>query len=150
MKKANGKTIKKAPAKKTLKKATKKAAKTAEAPLLVYHNARCSKSRGVCELLDRKKVKAEIVEYLKTPPAADDIKALLKKLGIKAADLVRTNEPVYEELYKGKKLTEAQWIKAMEKHPILIQRPILVRGDEAIIGRPEEKVLEFLNERAKS
>ena len=110
----------------------------------IYHNTRCSKSRDVCTILEKKKVKTEIVEYLKTPPTAAEIKELLKMLGIKAVDLVRKKEPLFLEKFKEKKLTEAQWIKAMAQNPILIERPIVVKGKKAIIGRPPEKVLEFI------
>lgn len=112
--------------------------------LKIYHNTRCSKSRDVCTILEKKKVKTEIVEYLKTPPTPTEIKELLKMLGMKAVDLVRKKEPLFLEKYEGKKLTEAQWIKAMAQNPILIERPIIVKGKKAIIGRPPEKVLEFI------
>lgn len=112
--------------------------------ITVYHNTRCSKSRDVCTILEKKKVKTEVVEYLKTPPTQSEIKELLKMLGMKAVDLVRKKEPVFLEKYEGKKLTEVQWIKAMAQNPILIERPIIVKGKKAIIGRPPEKVLEFL------
>ena len=110
----------------------------------IYHNTRCSKSRDVCTILEKKKVKTEIVEYLKTPPTAAEIKELLKMLGIKAVDLLRKKESVFLDKYAGKNLTEAQWIKAMAQNPILIERPIVVKGKKAIIGRPPEKVLEFI------
>lgn len=110
----------------------------------IYHNTRCSKSRDVCSILEKKKVKTEIVEYLKTPPTQSEIKELLKMLGIKAVDLVRKKESLFLEKFEGKKLTEAQWIKAMTQNPILIERPIVVKGKKAIIARPPEKVLEFL------
>ena len=117
--------------------------------ITIYHNTRCSKSREVCTILEKKKVKTEVVEYLKTPPTQAEIKELLKMLGIKAVDLVRKKEPLYLEKYEGKKLTEAQLIKAMAQNPILIERPIIVKGKKATIGRPPEKVLPFLkNNRA--
>jgi len=116
----------------------------AKPTLTIYHNARCSKSRGVCELLDEKKVKTNVIEYLKTPPTQKELKELLKMLGMKASELVRTNEPVYKEKFEGKKMTQAQWLKALAENPILIERPIIVKGDKAIIGRPPERVLEFL------
>ena len=112
--------------------------------LKIYHNTRCSKSRDVCTILEKKKVKTEVVEYLKTPPTPAEIKEHLKMLGMKAEDLVRKKEPLFLEKFKDKKLTEAQWIKAMAQNPILIERPIVVKGKKAIIGRPPEKVLEFL------
>lgn len=114
-------------------------------PITVYHNTRCSKSRGVCEILDEKKVKSNIIEYLKTPPTQKELKILLKMLGIKASELVRTSEPLYKEKFEGKKMTQAQWLKALAENPILIERPIVVKGDKAIIARPPEKVLEFLS-----
>ncbi len=112
--------------------------------ITIYHNTRCSKSRDVCTILEKKKVKTEVVEYLKTPPTEAEIIELLKMLGMKAEDLVRKKEPLFLEKFKNKKLTEAQWIKAMAQNPILIERPIIVKGKKAIIGRPPEKVLEFL------
>jgi len=112
--------------------------------ITIYHNTRCSKSRAVCTILEKKKVKMEVVEYLKTPPTQKEIIELLKMLGMKAVDLVRKKEPLFLEKFDGKKLTEAQWIKAMAQNPILIERPIIVKGKKAIIGRPPEKVLEFL------
>ncbi len=110
----------------------------------IYHNVRCSKSRDVCTILKKKKVKAEVIEYLKTPPSPEEIKELLKMLGMKAEELVRKKEPLFIEKFAGKKFTNAQWIKILSKNPILIERPIIVKGDKAIIGRPPEKVLEFL------
>jgi arsenate reductase (glutaredoxin) len=112
--------------------------------LTVYHNVRCSKSRDVCTLLKKKKIKTEVVEYLKTPPTQKELKELLKMLGMKASELVRTKEPLYKEKYEGKKITEAQWLKILSENPILIERPIIVKGDKAVIGRPTEKVLELL------
>ena len=85
-----------------------------------------------------------MIEYLKTPPTQKEIKELLRILGMKAEEIVRKGEPVYTEKYANKKLTEAQWIKALAENPILIERPIIVKGDKASIGRPPERVLEFL------
>jgi arsenate reductase len=110
----------------------------------IYHNTRCSKSREVCSILEEKKVKTNVVEYLHTPPTEEQLKELLRMLGMKASQLVRTKEPLYEEKYKDKKITESRWLKILVKNPILIERPIIVKGDKAIIGRPPERVLEFL------
>jgi len=112
--------------------------------LLIYHNVRCSKSRDVCIILKKKKVKTEIIEYLKTPPSIIEIKQLLKMLGMKAEEIVRKGEPLFKEKFAERKFTNAQWIKILSQHPILIERPIIVKGDKAIIGRPPERVLEFL------
>lgn len=112
--------------------------------ITVYHNTRCSKSREVCSILEKKKVKTEIVEYLKTPPTQKEIKELLIMLGMKAEEIVRKGEPLYKEKFASKKLTNAQWIKTLSENPILIERPIVVKGNKAIICRPPESVLKFL------
>jgi arsenate reductase len=112
--------------------------------LTIYHNVRCSKSRDVCTLLKKKRVRTEVVEYLKTPPGPDELKVLLNMLGMKASELVRRKEPLFLEKYEGKKISEARWLKILSENPILIERPIIVRGDKAVIGRPTEKVLELL------
>lgn len=111
--------------------------------LSMYHNPRCSKSREALELLTNEGVEVETIDYINNPPTRDELKALLKKLGLKAADLVRKNEPVYAEKYKNRKMTSATWITAMMKNPRLIQRPILISEDQAIIGRPPELVIDF-------
>ncbi len=115
-----------------------------EKKITIYHNTRCSKSREACSILDNKNVKFETIEYLKTPPSQTKIKELLKMLGSKAEGIVRKSEPLFKEKFAGKKLTEAQWIKALSENPILIERPIIVKGNKAIIGRPPEKILELL------
>ncbi len=112
--------------------------------LKIYHNTRCSKSRDVCTILKKKKVKTEVVEYLKTPPSIIEIKQLLKLLGMKAEEIVRKGEPLFKEKFADQKFTNTQWIKILSQYPILIERPIIVKGDKAIIGRPPERVLEFL------
>lgn len=110
----------------------------------VYHNTRCSKSREACSILQGEGIKFETIEYLKTPPSQKEIKDLLKMLKLKAEDIVRKSEPLFKEKFISKKLTEAQWIKALADNPILIERPIIVKGSKAIIGRPPEKVVELL------
>jgi arsenate reductase len=112
--------------------------------ITIYHNNRCSKSREAMCILDEIKVKANVIEYLITPPTYSDLESLLEKLDMEAHDLVRKNETVYKEKFEGKKLSEEQWIKAMVKYPILIQRPIAVKGNSAIIARPPEKLKAFL------
>ena len=112
--------------------------------ITIYHNTRCSKSRGACEILEQKKVKAKVIEYLYTPPTEKQLKALLKKLEMKAEELVRKKEELYEKKFSKKKYSQAEWIKILVKNPILIERPIVVKGNKAIIARPPEKVLELL------
>jgi arsenate reductase len=110
----------------------------------IYHNPRCSKSRNSLNLIRENEVDVEVIEYLKTPLTKTPLKVLLKKLNIPARDLVRKGEAVYKENYKGKELTEAQWIDAMVKFPKLIERPIVEKGDKAVIGRPLENVEELI------
>jgi arsenate reductase len=111
----------------------------------IYHNPRCSKSRATLELLEAQGVKPKVIEYLKTPPSAAELKAILKKLGLSPRDLVRNGEALYAELgLKDRQLSDDQLITLMVANPILIERPIVVSGGKAAIGRPPEKVLEIL------
>lgn len=110
----------------------------------IYHNNRCSKSRCTLDILTEKAVDYEVVKYLEDVPTKEEIKDLLQKLGMKAEALVRKGEAIYKEQYKGKTLTEEEWIEAMHQHPILIERPIVVKGEKAVIGRPPENVLKLL------
>ena len=111
----------------------------------IYHNPRCSKSRATLELLEARGVKPKVIEYLKTPPSAAELKAILKKLGLSPRDLVRNGEALYAELgLKDRQLSDDQLIALMVANPILIERPIVVSGGKAAVGRPPEKVLEIL------
>ncbi len=113
--------------------------------LILYHNPRCSKSRGALELLEARGLKPEIVRYLEAPPSAAELKALLDKLGLAPRQLLRTGEDEYQSLgLADPALSDEQLIDAMAGHPRLIERPILIAGDKAIVGRPPEKVLEIL------
>lgn len=114
-------------------------------PIVIYHNARCSKSRSACELVAAHGLHAEIIDYLTTPPSKDELRSLLHKLGMKAQELIRRSENVFKEHYAGKTLSEDEWLDALVAHPILIERPIVVRGQRAVIGRPSEKVQELLD-----
>lgn len=109
----------------------------------LYHNPRCSKSREALNLLREQGHEPEIVLYLDTPPNAKTLKTLLGKLGIGARNLLRKGEDAYKELnLADEKLSEAALIKAMVENPKLIERPIAVNGDKAVIGRPPENVLQ--------
>jgi arsenate reductase len=110
----------------------------------IYHNPRCSKSRQTLDLLKQNGHDPVVVEYLKDVPSASQLKEILSLLGIKAEQLLRKGEAVYKEQYKGKNLSEDQWIAAMVLNPKLIERPIVISGGKARIGRPPELVLEIV------
>ncbi|WP_236980247.1 arsenate reductase (glutaredoxin) [Membranihabitans maritimus] len=110
----------------------------------LYHNPRCQKSRETLKLLEEKGVKFEIRKYLEDTPDRTELKEVIDKLGIPAEELVRKTEKIYKSNFKGKDLSEDEWIKAMVENPKLIQRPILIKGSKAAIGRPPETVLEIL------
>ena len=113
--------------------------------LMLYHNPRCSKSRGALELLEARGLTPTVVRYLETPLDAAQLKALLAKLGLTARQLLRTGEDEYKALnLADASLSEAQLIAAIAAHPKLMERPILETADKAIIGRPPENVLEIL------
>ncbi|KRW70997.1 arsenate reductase [Pseudomonas sp. TTU2014-105ASC] len=113
--------------------------------LTLYHNPRCSKSRGALELLEAQGLTPEIVHYLETPPTAAELCALLDKLELAPRQLLRTGEDEYKALnLANPELSDAALIDAMVEHPRLIERPILVSGNKAVIGRPPEKILEIL------
>ncbi len=106
----------------------------------IYHNPKCSKSRATLELLAQRGADPVVIEYLKTPPTEGELAALVAKLGIEPEQLVRKGEDAYKQHYAGKKLTAEQWIAAMATHPILIERPIVVVGNRAVLGRPPENI----------
>lgn len=111
----------------------------------IYHNSRCSKSRSALALLEQHGKPFEVIHYLETPPSAAELKTLLAQLGIHARQLLRTGEDEYRELrLDDASLSEQALIAAMVKHPRLIERPIVVANDKAVIGRPPEKVLDVL------
>lgn len=113
--------------------------------LVIYHNPRCSKSRQTLELLKAKGQDPQVIEYLKTPPSAKDLDLILKALGLEPREVMRKKETPYKELnLADEALSRADLIKAMSEHPILIERPIVVKDGKAALGRPPEQVLELL------
>ncbi|RON06279.1 arsenate reductase (glutaredoxin) [Pseudomonas brassicacearum] len=113
--------------------------------LTLYHNPRCSKSRGALELLEARGLTPTVVRYLETPLNAAQLQSLLGKLDISARHLLRTGEDEYKTLnLADSSLSEAQLIAAIAEHPKLMERPILEVGDKAVIGRPIENLLEIL------
>jgi len=112
--------------------------------LTIYHNPRCGKSREGLQLLESLNIPFETVKYLTAPLSKEELTSLVEKLGIPPIELVRTKETIWKENYQGKQLTDAQVIEAMATHPILMERPVVVNGNKAVIARPAEKVKEIL------
>jgi len=111
----------------------------------LYHNPRCSKSRGALEILRERGVEPQIVAYLDTPPSPAELRALLDALSLPARALLRMGEDEYRTLgLADESLSESALIDAMSAHPRLIERPVFVHGGRAVIGRPPERVLELL------
>jgi len=115
-----------------------------ESEIVIYHNPRCGKSRSALDLLRERGVEPRVIEYLKTPPTREELRSVVEKLGVPAEQLVRKGEDLFKTQFAGKQLSEAQWLDAMAAHPILIERPVIVRGTRAVIGRPPEKALDLL------
>ena len=106
----------------------------------IYHNPRCAKSRQTLELIKNAGIEPEVIEYLKTIPTTEELKDILMKLNLNAADILRKGETAYKEIIKGKEFGEEELIQIMIENPKLIERPIVVRGNKAVLGRPPENV----------
>jgi arsenate reductase (glutaredoxin) len=114
------------------------------AAFTIYHNPKCSKSRATLAILEESGISPRVVEYLRTPPSAEELRAIIAKLGIEPEQLVRKGEELFRREYAGKRLEAEQWIEAMVRDPILIERPIVVSGNRAVLGRPPESVRRLL------
>jgi arsenate reductase len=112
--------------------------------ITIYHNPRCSKSREGLQALEKQDKDFTIVKYLDAPLTHKELQEILAKLGIAPIGLVRKKETVWVENYKGKPLTDEEIIDAMVQHPNLIERPIVINGDKAVVARPSEKINEIL------
>jgi arsenate reductase len=110
----------------------------------ILHNPRCGKSRAGLKLLQEKGIEPEIIKYLDNTPTADEFKSILKKMGAKPTDVLRKNESIFKENYKGKEFTDDEWIEIMVNNPKLIERPIVINGDKAVLGRPAEDIEKVL------
>jgi len=110
----------------------------------IYHNNRCSKSRCGLELLENSGKTFEVVKYLENVPTKPELEKLIKLLNIKPIDLVRKNEAIWKSEFKNKALTNEAIINAMLEYPKLIERPIVINGNKAVIGRPTEKIITIL------
>jgi arsenate reductase len=114
--------------------------------LTIYHNPSCSKSRETLQILEYHKFLPRIIEYLDTPPSALEISEIVKKLGLAPIDLLRTTEKAYiDGKYQADLMTDQEIIEAIVKHPSLLQRPIVICGNKAIIGRPPATVMDIIS-----
>ena len=112
---------------------------------IIYHNPRCSKSRQTLEILNRQEVSTEVVLYLENPPSTEEVASILQKLGLDPRDVIRKGEEEYKLLnLKDQSLTENELITFMSENPKLIERPIVIKGNKAVIGRPPENVLSII------
>jgi arsenate reductase len=114
------------------------------ATIKVLHNPRCSKSRCALDFLRSKDLSFEVIEYLDKSLSKVEMKEILKKLNIKAEQWIRKNEEDFKVHFKGKTLSDDEWIDAMLKFPKLIERPVVILGEKAVIARPDERILEIL------
>ena len=110
----------------------------------IWHNPRCRKSREALALLEEKGAAFEIREYLKETPSKEELTDLIKLLGIAPEKLIRKGEAIYKENFKGKALSDSEWIDAMVEFPKLIERPIVIKDGKAVVGRPSELVLDII------
>ena len=110
----------------------------------IFHNPRCRKSRETLAIIESKGITPELVYYLDQPPTAAELTELLEMLDMSAESLLRKEEPVFRELFKGQEHTEAEWIDIMIQNPKLIQRPIVTKDGKAILGRPPENVMALI------
>ncbi|MBC3759028.1 arsenate reductase (glutaredoxin) [Hyunsoonleella sp. SJ7] len=110
----------------------------------IYHNNRCSKSRNGLEIIEKSGKEFEIVKYLEDVPSEVELKDIIALLGIKPIELVRKNEAIWKSEFKGKELSDNQIIEAMVQYPKLIERPIIINGKKAVVGRPPERILDII------
>jgi len=109
----------------------------------ILHNPRCSKSRLALQALEEKDITIEVIEYLKEPVTVAQLTEIIDLLGIKPVELLRKNEAIYKEQFKGKELSDTEWIQAMIDFPKLMERPIVIKDGKAVVARPTEKIEEL-------
>lgn len=112
--------------------------------LKILHNPRCQKSRQTLQIIEDSGEMVTVVEYLKTVPSKEELQDIVKMLGIEPEDLIRKGEAIYKEEFKGKQMSGEEWIEAMVQYPKLIERPIVIQGNKAVLGRPPENVKALL------
>ncbi len=116
----------------------------AKTKFTIYHNPRCSKSRNTLALLQQHGIEPAVIEYLNDSPSKSELKTIVSKLGVDPERIVRKGEDTYKSKFAGKTLSNDQWLDALAENPILIERPIVVKGDRAVVGRPPENVLDLI------
>jgi arsenate reductase len=109
----------------------------------LYHKPTCGTCQKVMKALQEKGAEVTAIEYLKTPPSEAELDAILKKLNMEPEELARKKEPLFEEKFSGKTLSRAQWLKVLHTNPVLIERPIVVMGERAVVARPPERLAEL-------
>jgi arsenate reductase len=112
--------------------------------LTIFHNPRCRKSRETLQIIIESGTNPIVVEYLKTTPSKEELQKVIEKLGINPESLVRKGERVFKDNFKGKSFNDQEWLEILANHPVLIERPIVIKGESALIGRPPENVKSFL------
>ena len=117
--------------------------------IIIYYKKGCSKCKAAMDILEGESCEIEVREYLKKKPSKKELKVLLAKLGISAFELVRKKEPLFIKKFLNKKFSEAEWLQIVFEHPELMERPIIIDGYKAIIGRPPELIIDLLNRKKK-
>ena len=112
--------------------------------IIIYHNGECSKCRGALEILQEQNIPHRVRWYLAEPLTEEELKALIRKLHIKPSELVRKSEDLYQQRFVDANLTEDEWLTVLAENPLLMQRPIIEKGDIALIARPPEKIFEII------
>ena len=111
----------------------------------IYHNPNCSKSRATLQILEENGIQPDVVKYLETPPSSDELKGILQKLGTPVESIIRKKEELFKQLgLESKGLTQEEWLHILEENPKLIERPIVIKGEKAVMGRPPENVFSLL------
>ena len=108
--------------------------------ITIYHNPRCGKSRETLKLIDASGKENEVILYLKNPPSESELRAIVAKLGLPVQDIIRKNEALFKEKFKKQAIEDDDWYAILVENPILIERPIVIKGDKAILGRPPQNV----------
>lgn len=112
--------------------------------IIIYHNGRCSKSRGALEILQERSLPHTVRWYLKEPLSRSELVELLRKLRLSPLELIRKNDPLFKENFKNQEFSDEQWIDVLIQHPELMERPVVEKGNRAIIARPPEKLDDLL------